>query len=58
MVQRVLVNVNTAPDAGVIRPDWDDAEGGLDSVEVLDPEVVDGGFSDDNSLASLFACVF
>jgi hypothetical protein len=58
MVQRVLVNVNTSPDARVVCPDWDDPKGGFDSFEVFDPEVVGWGFSDDNSLASLFACVF
>jgi hypothetical protein len=37
VVQWILVNVNTAPDASVIRPDRDNSQTRFNALEVLDP---------------------
>jgi hypothetical protein len=54
VVQWILVNVNTAPDAGVIRPDWDNAQTRLNAFEVFDPQVVSRWLAHHDGLACLF----
>jgi hypothetical protein len=53
MIQWILVNINTAPDTGVIRPDWDNSKTWFNTREMLLPEIVGGGFADNNCLSGL-----
>ena len=55
VVQWILVNVNTAPDAGVIRPDRDNSQTRFNALEVLDPQVICWGLAHDDGLARLFS---
>ena len=55
MIQWILVNINTAPDAGVIRPDWDNSKTWLNACEMFFPEIVGGRFADNNCFSCLFA---
>ena len=54
VVQRILVNVNTAPDAGVISPDWDNSQTRFNAFQVLGPQVVSWWLAHHNGLACLF----
>ena len=53
VVQWILVNVNTAPDTGVIRPDRDNSQTRLSAFEVFDPQVVSRWLAHHDGLASL-----
>ena len=53
VVQWILVNVNTAPDTGVIRPDWDNAQTRLNAFEVFDPQLVNRWLAHHDGFASL-----
>jgi hypothetical protein len=55
MIQWILVNINTAPDAGVIRPDWDNSKTWLNTREMLLPEIVGWRFTDNNCLSGLLS---
>ena len=55
MIQWILVNINTAPDTGVIRPDRDNSKTRLNTSEMFFPEVIGGWFTYDNSFTCLFS---
>jgi len=55
MVQRVLININTSPNAGVICTNGNDAKGRLGALEMFLPEIIGWGLPNDDGLAGLFA---
>jgi hypothetical protein len=55
VIKRILVNVNTAPNAGAVCTNGDDAQAGFYTFKMLYPEVIGRGFANDNSLSSLLA---
>ena len=55
MIQRILVNINASPNAGVVRTNRDDAKRRLHAFKMLLPEVIGGRFANDNGFSSLFA---
>ncbi len=54
VVQWILVNVNTAPDAGVICPDRDNSQTRFNAFKVLGPQVVSRWLAHHDGLACLF----
>ena len=53
MIQRILVNVNTSPDAGVIRPDRDNSETRLNTFKVFGPKIICRGLAHNCRLTRL-----
>ena len=53
VVERILIDVDAAPDAGVVCTNRDDAEGRVYALEMLYPQIIRGRLSDDRSLSCL-----
>ena len=55
MVQWVLVNVDAAPDAGVVCTNWDNAQAGLNPLQMFFPQIVCWWLTDNDTLTCLFS---
>jgi hypothetical protein len=55
VIERVLININASPNAGVICADGDDAQRRLHAFKVLLPEIISWRLTDDNGFAGLLA---
>jgi hypothetical protein len=55
MIQGVLININTSPNAGVIGTNGNDAKRRLDTFQMLVPKIIGRGLSNDDGFTGLLA---